>query len=79
MDVKDKMAFFQELINCNYKIYFWNYTPEMTLIETNCPAALIAGNAVSLLNFSGSLKKYIQDGGRKKQPCDREEGNEQKN
>lgn len=64
MDVKDKMAFFQELINCNYKIYFWNYTPEMTLIETNCPAALIAGNAVSLLNFSGSLKKYIQDGGR---------------
>lgn len=64
MDVKEKLAFFQELINCNYKIYFWSYTPEMTLIETSCPAALMAGDAVSLLNFSGSLNKYIQDGGR---------------
>lgn len=63
MTIDEKLSFFQELINCNYKIYLWSYTAQLELIHTNCPAEIIAGDVMSLLSFSESLMDYVQHGG----------------
>lgn len=50
---------------CNYRVYLWCYSPDLTLLHTNCPPGTAPGDAVSLIDFSSALLSYIKKGGRK--------------
>jgi len=64
MNLKEKLNFFQELIQCNYNVYLWSYNPDLTLINTNCPSYLITSDVISFLNFADALLDYAKSGGR---------------
>lgn len=37
MELKDRLALFQEMVLCCHNLYFWTYDLELNLLETNCP------------------------------------------
>lgn len=41
MDIKERLSFFQEMVQCEYPLHLWHYSPEFELIETDCPAELM--------------------------------------
>lgn len=64
MNIYNKLIFFQELIECTYTVYLWSYSPDLTLLHTNCPPRLLTRDAVSILNFADSLLAYVNKRGR---------------
>lgn len=64
MNVHNNLKLFQELISCSHKLYLWSYTPDLTLISTNCPTDMIDGNSFFMINQSEPLLKYAQNGHR---------------
>ena len=65
MTIDERLSFFHELMCCNYRVYLWCYSPDLTLLHTNCPPGTAPGDAVSLIDFSSALLSYIKKGGRK--------------
>lgn len=35
MDIKERLSFFQEMVQCEYPLHLWHYSPEFELIETD--------------------------------------------
>ena len=64
MTIDERLSFFHELICCNYRVYLWCYSPDLTLLHTNCPPGSAPGDAAALADFSSSLLDYIKSGGR---------------
>lgn len=62
MDIQTSLKLFQELISCSHKLYLWSYTPDLTLLHTNCPEEMIDGNSFFMINQSEPLLKYAQNG-----------------
>ncbi len=63
MDIQTNLKLFQELISCSHKLYLWSYTPDLTLLHTNCPEEMIDGNSFFMIaNQSEPLLKYAQNG-----------------
>lgn len=38
MNIKERLSFFQEIVQCEYPLHLWRYDPDFELLETNCPA-----------------------------------------
>ena len=64
MTIDERLSFFHELIGCNYQVYLWCYSADLTLLHTDCPPGNASGDAVSLADFSSSLLDYVKSGGR---------------
>ena len=47
MDIKERLSFFQEMVQCEYPLHLWHYSPEFELIETDCPAELMLPDIIS--------------------------------
>ncbi len=63
MTNSERISFFCELICCNYRIYLWSYSPDLTLLHTTCPPANSSCEPVLLPDFASSLLEYIARGG----------------
>ena len=64
MTIDERLSFFHELIGCNYQVYLWCYSADLTLLHTDCSPGNASGDAVSLADFSSSLLDYVKSGGR---------------
>ena len=58
MDIKERLSFFQEMVQCEYPLHLWHYSPEFVLIETDCPAELMLPDIISMLGFSSRTRTY---------------------
>ena len=63
MTNSERISFFNELICCNYRIYLWSYSPDLTLLHTTCPPANSSCEPVLLPNYASALRGYIDRGG----------------
>lgn len=52
MNIKERLSFFQEIVQCEYPLHLWRYDPDFELLETNCPAELMLPDIISMLGFS---------------------------
>lgn len=73
MESQEKIRFFLELLNCNYKLHFWQYDGEYRLIETNWNNELFSGEFFSFIGMEKLLKERQQEG--KMDPVILEAGN----
>ncbi len=64
MDIKERLSFFQEMVQCEYPLHLWHYSPELELIETDCPAELMLPDIISMLGFSSLVLAHIESGNR---------------
>ena len=62
MDIKERLSFFQEMVQCEYPLHLWHYSPEFELIETDCPAELMLPDIISMLGFSSLVLAHIVSG-----------------
>ena len=61
MDIKERLSFFQEMVQCEYPLHLWHYSPEFELIETDCPAELMLPDIISMLGFSSLVLAHAAD------------------
>ena len=61
MDIKERLSFFQEMVQCEYPLHLWHYSPEFELIETDCPAELMLPDIISMLGFSYLVLARIRE------------------
>ncbi len=45
---KERYQYFQELATVNYPFFFWEYTPDMELLNSNCPFSEYANQLLTL-------------------------------
>ena len=64
MDIKERLSFFQEIVQCEYPLHLWRYDPDFELLETNCPAELMLPDIISMLGFSSLILSHIENGKR---------------
>lgn len=64
MGINEKLNFFQNLIQANYNLYLWRFSPDLELLETNCPTDLISSDLASFQYFSKPLRNYTETNGR---------------
>lgn len=62
MDIKERLSFFQEMVQCEYPLHLWHYSPEFELIETDCPAELMLPDIISMLGFPLSYSHISNPG-----------------
>lgn len=62
MTIENKLTLFMDLIICNYNLYVWSYTPDLTLLNTNCPEELIYSDINSFQSTYDPLLHYAKDG-----------------
>ena len=48
MNIKERLSFFQEIVQCEYPLHLWRYDPDFELLETNCPAELMLPDIISI-------------------------------
>lgn len=59
MYTERKLLFFQEMISCSYRFYFWTYDAEMHLLDSNCPNETLFEHIFELENFSNLILKRM--------------------
>lgn len=59
----ERLSFFHELICCNYRVYLWSYSPDLTLLGTTCPPGNSSCEPVLLPDYAAALLDYIDKGG----------------
>ena len=64
MNIKERLSFFQEIVQCEYPLHLWRYDPDFELLETNCPAELMLPDIISMLGFSSLILSHIENGKR---------------
>lgn len=64
MNIKERLSFFQEMVQCEYPLHLWRYDPDFELIETDCPAELMLPDIISMLGFSSLVLSHIESGKR---------------
>lgn len=52
MNIKERLSFFQEMVQCEYPLHLWRYDPDFELIKTDCPAEMMLPDIISMLGFS---------------------------
>ena len=62
MRIKENLELYQELIKCSHNVYYWIYSPELTLLHTSCPKELADGNNYFLLSQSVPLLNHAKNG-----------------
>lgn len=62
MNIKERLSFFQEIVQCEYPLHLWRYDPDFELLETNCPAELMLPDIISMLGFSSLILSHIENG-----------------
>ncbi len=60
MDIADRIALFQELIRCGNEIYTWVYSPEGTLLRSNCPNEALFSAAFSVFGIRERMLAHAQ-------------------
>lgn len=62
MGSTDKLAFFHELLNCNYTLFRWEYDRNFTLIYTDYSDNLFADGFLAYTGLSALLTDYLASG-----------------
>ena len=62
MDSTDRLAFFHELLNCNYTLFCWEYDRDFTLIHTDYTDNLFADGFLVYTGLSALLTDYLASG-----------------
>lgn len=55
------LSFFQELVCCNYDIYFWEYDTDLNLLSSTCPDSVLLDNLFSLSYCKEDIKNRESD------------------
>ena len=42
MNIKERLSFFQEIVQCEYPLHLWRYDPDFELLETDRPGRATA-------------------------------------
>lgn len=63
MTTNEQISFFNDLICCNYRMYLWSYSPDLSLLHTTCPSANSSCEPVLLPDYTSALLGYITRGG----------------
>lgn len=50
------------MVQCEYPLHLWHYSPEFELIETDCPAELMLPDIISMLGFPLSYSHISNPG-----------------
>ena len=62
MNMTEKLAFFQGLISCTYKVHIWSYNNKMELIAststTDVTSDVSIGDALPILNFGDTILSH---------------------
>ena len=64
MNIKERLSFFQEMVQCEYPLHLWRYDPDFELIKTDCPAEMMLPDIISMLGFSSLILSHIENGKR---------------
>ena len=64
MNIKERLSFFQEIVQCEYPLHLWRYDPDFELIKTDCPAEMMLPDIISMLGFSSLVLSHIESGKR---------------
>ena len=62
MDMKDRISFYLELINCNYDLYLWEYDKDLQFKHTNWRESIFSGNFLSYTGLSKLVAEHISSG-----------------
>lgn len=62
MKTDEKIAFFMELINCNYPLHYWKYNADMKLQETNWPNDLLSDAFFDYIGIKEATEKHLKGG-----------------
>ncbi|MCM1122877.1 MAG: AraC family transcriptional regulator [Eubacterium sp.] len=62
MNIREKLDFFQQLIQCNYELPLHSYPPELILSHTGIPqdSGLSEDDALVLLSLESPIRKHIE-------------------
>ena len=58
MNIKERLSFFQEMVQCEYPLHLWRYDPDFELIKTDCPAEMMLPDIISMLGFSSLVLSH---------------------
>ena len=58
---RDHYKLFQELVSCNYELYFWEYNKNLRLLDSTCPQKDYVDRLFELNGCKEYLKNYIRD------------------
>lgn len=64
MTTEEKLSFFQELINCSYPLYHWDFDASLNLVSTNWQKDLFAGDFFAYMGFRERIRQFLADGKR---------------
>lgn len=62
MTAEEKLSFFQELINCNYPLYYWAYDSSSALLSTNWTKELFSGDFFTYIGFHKLIQNHVREG-----------------
>lgn len=62
MKTNERLSFFMELINCNYKLHYWNYDTDFNLLETDWPHDLFSGSFFDFIGFKSLILQHLEKG-----------------
>ena len=60
MNIKERLSFFQEMVQCEYPLHLWRYDPDFELIKTDCPAEMMLPDIISMLGFSSLISPTLR-------------------
>lgn len=64
MDAADKLSVFLELVNCNYKLYLWEYDEKLQFQHSNWTESIFSGNFLSYTGLMPLVEEHISSGKR---------------
>lgn len=66
MNIDERLSLFHELINCNYAVDLWSYTPDLKPLSSTCPNGVAANQSIPIMQvqFSDTLTAYLKTGNR---------------
>ena len=59
MKTNEKLAFFMELVNCNYNLHYWHFDRDFHLLETDWPNDLFSGDFFDFIGFEELISRQI--------------------
>lgn len=64
MNIDERLCLFHELINCNYTVDLWAYTPDLKPLHSTCPSSIDANGTIPATQFPEAITEYARSGNR---------------
>lgn len=64
MNIKERLSFFQEIVQCEYPLTSGDMIRILSCLRSNCPAELMLPDIISMLGFSSLILSILENGKR---------------